>query len=87
MTDPNLFDAAVKPPKLSDQCARVVNVLRNAEWTSAWELSRRASVLCYTKRISELRRAGYVIEIKWHKYAGDGQKRFSEYRLVSEPGR
>ena len=87
MTEPNLFDAAVKPPTISKQCNTVLGTLKfRGGWISAWDIIHQSFVLCYTKRISELRRAGYVIEMRWH-VDSYGKKDYTEYRLVSEPSR
>lgn len=67
--------------KRYSQNERILQVLRDADyWVSAWDLSRKASVLCYTKRISELKREGYNIQLRW---VGKKPGRHSEYRLFA----
>ena len=64
------------------QQQRILNLLRGGNWYSARDLSRATEVLCYTKRISELRKAGHNIEIRWAGREQVGGRRHSEYRLV-----
>jgi hypothetical protein len=65
------------------QQGRILAYLRGRGWVSARELSRATEVLCYTRRIHELREMFHNIEIRWRK--PDGEKRISEYRLAPEP--
>ena len=57
------------------QAERVRHVLRWG-WTSGLRFTQlEQPILCYTKRISELRAAGHNIEKRWN------HKGFWEYRL------
>jgi len=68
-------------PKMSrqSQAQRVLDVLKKNDWVSAWTLSHFA--LSYTRRIHELRRAGYRIEMRDEHV--NGQRR-TAYRLLPE---
>lgn len=66
---------------MSPQMRRVLAVLEKGPATSL-EIQRKSGVLCYTKRISELRRLGYEI-VAENEYI-DGT-RVVTYTLVHSP--
>jgi hypothetical protein len=63
--------------QLSPQCQEILKVLGPRYWVDAWWLGRVS--LSFTRRIHELRAAGYEIELDdtW-----EGRKRRTRYRLV-----
>jgi hypothetical protein len=62
------------------QQGRILAYLRGRGWVSAWAIMHECRVICFTKRVSEARRAGHNIELRWIEPT-DGP-RYSEYRLV-----
>jgi hypothetical protein len=63
---------------LSPQCVRILDCLMATEgFVDAWDLGRIS--LSFTRRIHEIREAGYTVELRdvWQK----GQRR-TAYRLV-----
>jgi hypothetical protein len=77
----SLFDSVAG----ETQAEKILNYLREyGDWVSAWRLMDATKVLCYTRRMTDLRRAGHNIEMRWHVNS-EGRKDYTEYRLVSEP--
>lgn len=57
------------------QARYIAHAMRHGTWWSGMHYVKILGILCYTKRISELRRQGHVIEKRWN------HKGFWEYRL------
>ena len=66
--------------RLSRQQRQVLDVLRRGPVTS-WDLCFESQVLCYTKRISELRRLGFEIDTSPETISG---RRVVTYTLLKE---
>jgi Helix-turn-helix domain len=77
---PNLRGRKVS--EINKQCRQVLEVLRASGWISAMAIIEKSHVVCFTKRVSELRRAGYVIDLHDTRTS---TRRLTLYRLVSEP--
>jgi hypothetical protein len=58
-----------------NQTQRVLAWMRYGAWWSGIQFVKNLRILCYTKRISELRQQGHKIEKRWN------HKGFYEYRL------
>jgi len=54
-------------------------------WRSARQIVEGTNILCYTRRITTLRRARHRIEMRWHVNA-EGRKDYTEYRLAPPSG-
>ena len=74
-------DIEVKPAPPSKQCQQVLDVLSDHQWHTPLYIVRETYILSHTKRISELRRLGHNIEMRWHVNK-EGRKDYTEYRLV-----
>jgi len=61
--------------KRMTQAERTFRWMRHGGWWSGIQFVKNLRILCYTKRISELRAAGHNIEKRWN------HKGFWEYRL------
>jgi len=61
------------PPKLSPQCQKLYDRLMIAPLTNA-QMRDELRLLSYTRRLSDLREAGYHIK---KEYIGDGLFRYS----------
>lgn len=80
------MDGQTQQPEFATQADKILHYLREyGDWVSAWRLMEATNVLCYTKRVSELRRAGHNIQMRWHVNA-EGRKDYTEYRVAPPSG-
>jgi Helix-turn-helix domain len=86
--DANVAEVPHEKPKLSKQCDRILSLLENrlnVESNEGWvdlPWIMRLGIACHTRRIHELRKAGYVIEMHEER---EGTQRRTAYRLLSGP--
>jgi hypothetical protein len=66
---------------------KVFNVLRDGKWHSRDEIVRRTGVKGFTARISDLRKAGYVVEVNRTNDEGGTTYRILEYVGVDTTGK
>ena len=71
--------------KLLQRQMMLNHLLEHKEITGL-EALQKYGILCYTKRISELRNQGYQIKTEWvTKRSKFGNKRFAKYILIKLP--